>query len=161
MLRSIRSDDRNLRSVSPRSTLLLARACQARALFSGRNFISVEDVKALAPDVLGHRVMTSDSGVGRELVRFGAKLAAERLPVLISGVAKEPVLGKAARIELRHANAHALAFCRRPIPIRRGASADGEAPHRGSRVQGKRQRPPGDARLRACSINEVLETVAQ
>jgi MoxR-like ATPase len=68
VLRSIRTDDRNLRSVSPRSTLLLARACQARALFSGRNFISVEDVKALAPDVLGHRVMTSDSGVGRELV---------------------------------------------------------------------------------------------
>jgi MoxR-like ATPase len=68
VLRSIRTDDRNLRSVSPRSTLLLARACQARALFSGRSFISVEDVKALAPDVLGHRVMTSDSGVGRELV---------------------------------------------------------------------------------------------
>jgi MoxR-like ATPase len=68
VLRSIRSDDRNLRSVSPRSTLLLARACQARAMFSGRGFVSVEDVKALAPDVLGHRVMTSDSGVGRELV---------------------------------------------------------------------------------------------
>jgi MoxR-like ATPase len=68
VLRAIRSDDRNLRSVSPRSTLLLARACQARAMFSGRGFISVEDVKTLAPDVLGHRVMTSDSGVGRELV---------------------------------------------------------------------------------------------
>jgi len=68
VLRAIRSDDRNLRSVSPRSTILLARACQARAMFSGRSFVSVEDVKALAPDVLGHRVMTSDSGVGRELV---------------------------------------------------------------------------------------------
>ncbi len=76
VLRSIRNDDRNLRSVSPRSTLLLARACQARALFSGRNFISVEDVKALAPDVLGHRVMTSDSGVGRELVSH----CVERVP---------------------------------------------------------------------------------
>jgi len=76
VLRSIRTDDRNLRSVSPRSTLLLARACQARALFSGRNFISVEDVKALAPDVLGHRVMTSDSGVGRELVAH----CVERVP---------------------------------------------------------------------------------
>jgi MoxR-like ATPase len=76
VLRAIRSDDRNLRSVSPRSTLLLARACQARALFSGRNFISVEDVKALAPDVLGHRVMTSDSGVGRELVAH----CVERVP---------------------------------------------------------------------------------
>jgi MoxR-like ATPase len=68
VLRAVRSDDRNLRSVSPRSTLLLARACQARALFAGREFINVEDVKVLAPDVLGHRVMTSDSGVGRELV---------------------------------------------------------------------------------------------
>lgn len=68
VLKSIRTDDRNLRSVSPRSTLLLARACQARAMFSGRGFVSVEDVKTLAPDVLGHRVMTSDSGVGRELV---------------------------------------------------------------------------------------------
>jgi MoxR-like ATPase len=76
VLRSIRTDDRNLRSVSPRSTLLLARACQARALFSGRNFISVEDVKMLAPDVLGHRVMTSDSGVGRELVSH----CVERVP---------------------------------------------------------------------------------
>ena len=76
VMRSIRTDDRNLRSVSPRSTLLLARACQARALFSGRNFISVEDVKALAPDVLGHRVMTSDSGVGRELVSH----CVERVP---------------------------------------------------------------------------------
>ncbi len=68
VLKAIRTDDRNLRSVSPRSTLLLARASQARAMFSGRGFVSVEDVKALAPDVLGHRVMTSDSGVGRELV---------------------------------------------------------------------------------------------
>ena len=76
VLRAIRTDDRNLRSVSPRSTLLLARACQARALFSGRNFVSVEDVKALAPDVLGHRVMTSDSGVGRELVSH----CVERVP---------------------------------------------------------------------------------
>lgn len=76
VLRGIRTDDRNLRSVSPRSTLLLARACQARALFSGRPFVSVEDVKALAPDVLGHRVMTSDSGVGRELVAH----CVERVP---------------------------------------------------------------------------------
>lgn len=76
VLRTIRSDDRNLRSVSPRSTIQLARACQARALFSGRPFVSVEDVKVLAPDVLGHRVMTSDSGVGRELVAH----CVERVP---------------------------------------------------------------------------------
>ncbi len=68
LLTVIRYDPRNLRSVSPRSTLLLARASQARALFAGRTYVTVEDVKALAPDVLGHRVMTSDSGAGRDLV---------------------------------------------------------------------------------------------
>lgn len=68
ILRAVRTDDKNLRSVSPRSTLLLARACQARALFAGREFVSVEDVKMLAPDVLGHRVLTADSGVGRDFV---------------------------------------------------------------------------------------------
>jgi MoxR-like ATPase len=68
IMRAVRNDERNLRSVSPRSTLLLARAAQARAMFSGREFVNVDDVKTLAPDVLGHRVLTSDSGVGRELV---------------------------------------------------------------------------------------------
>jgi MoxR-like ATPase len=76
VIRSTRGDSRNLRSVSPRSTLLLARACQARALFSGRSFVSVEDVKVLAPDVLAHRVLSADSGTGRELV----SAAVERIP---------------------------------------------------------------------------------
>jgi MoxR-like ATPase len=68
VVRAVRSDERNLRSVSPRSTILLARACQARALFAGRDFVGVDDVKALAPDVLGHRVLTTDSAVGRDMV---------------------------------------------------------------------------------------------
>ncbi len=68
LMRALRSDHRNLRSVSPRATLLLARACQARALFEGRTFVTVEDVKVLAPDVLGHRVLTADSQVGRDFV---------------------------------------------------------------------------------------------
>ncbi len=70
VVRAVRNDGRNLRSVSPRSTLLLARACQARALFAGRDFVSVDDVKAMAPDVLGHRVMLADSGVGREFIAW-------------------------------------------------------------------------------------------
>ena len=68
VVRAARSDSRNLRSISPRSTILLARAAQARALFAGRDFVSVADVKAVAPDVLGHRVMLADSGVGREFI---------------------------------------------------------------------------------------------
>ncbi len=68
VVRAVRADARNLRSVSPRSTLLLARAAQARAMFVGHDYVGVDDVKAVAPDVLGHRVMLSDSGVGREFV---------------------------------------------------------------------------------------------
>ncbi len=69
LMGAIRQDSRNLRSLSPRSSLMLARACQARALFAGRHFVHVDDVKVLAPDVLGHRIMTGDSSVGRELVQ--------------------------------------------------------------------------------------------
>lgn len=68
LLTAVRFDERNLRSVSPRATLLLARASQARAMFAGRNYVTVDDVKAIAPDVLGHRIMTSDSGASRDLV---------------------------------------------------------------------------------------------
>jgi MoxR-like ATPase len=67
-VKAVRTDYRNVRSVSPRATLQLARACQARAMFSGRGYVTVDDVKVLAPDVLGHRVLTTDSDVGRDFV---------------------------------------------------------------------------------------------
>jgi MoxR-like ATPase len=68
LMNAIRQDARNLRSLSPRSAIMLARAAQARALFAARTFVHVDDVKLLAPDVLGHRILTGDSLVGRELV---------------------------------------------------------------------------------------------
>ncbi len=43
--------------VSPRGTLLLFRAAQARAALSGREFVIPDDVKAVAPAVLAHRVI--------------------------------------------------------------------------------------------------------
>ncbi|MFO0670945.1 MAG: MoxR family ATPase [Polyangiaceae bacterium] len=42
--------------VSPRGSLALFRACQARALLHGRDHVSPSDVQALAAAVLGHRV---------------------------------------------------------------------------------------------------------
>jgi MoxR-like ATPase len=69
LMNAIRQDARNLRSLSPRSALMLARASQARALFAARNFVHVDDVKTLAPEVLGHRILTGDALVGRELVQ--------------------------------------------------------------------------------------------
>ena len=43
--------------VSPRGTLLLQRATQARALLEGRDFVVPDDVKAVAIPVLSHRVI--------------------------------------------------------------------------------------------------------
>ena len=43
--------------VSPRGMLALMRACQAYALIQGRDFVTPDDVKALAIPVLAHRVI--------------------------------------------------------------------------------------------------------
>lgn len=43
--------------VSPRGSLALMRAAQSRAALSGRDFVTPEDIKALAPYVLAHRIL--------------------------------------------------------------------------------------------------------
>jgi MoxR-like ATPase len=65
---ALRADTRNLRAVSPRSVILLARCSQARAMLAGRDYVSVEDVKALAADVLSHRLLSADGTTGSALV---------------------------------------------------------------------------------------------
>ena len=42
---------------SPRSTMALYRATQAWAYLDGRDFTLPDDVKALVPSVLGHRII--------------------------------------------------------------------------------------------------------
>jgi MoxR-like ATPase len=44
---------------SPRATLSLLRASKAHAFLAGRGYVTPEDVKQIAPDVLRHRVMIS------------------------------------------------------------------------------------------------------
>jgi MoxR-like ATPase len=44
---------------SPRATLFLVRGAQALALLEGRAYVLPEDVKAIAPDVLRHRIHVS------------------------------------------------------------------------------------------------------
>jgi len=44
---------------SPRGSLALYRTCQARALLDGRDFVTPDDVKALAYATLGHRIIIS------------------------------------------------------------------------------------------------------
>ena len=44
---------------SPRGTINLALASKALAFLNGRNFVTPNDVKQLAPDILRHRVLLS------------------------------------------------------------------------------------------------------
>ncbi len=56
IVRATRVDDRVLLGGSPRATLALHRSAQARALIEARSFVVPDDVKALAADVLAHRL---------------------------------------------------------------------------------------------------------
>ena len=49
----------NGHTVSPRATLAWMRAAQARAILAGREFVTVDDLLDMAPDVLRHRLWIS------------------------------------------------------------------------------------------------------
>lgn len=52
---------------SPRATIYLYRCARVRALFEGRTFVLPEDVKAVAFDVLRHRIVLSYEAQAEEL----------------------------------------------------------------------------------------------
>lgn len=61
---STRNSNKLLSGVSPRASLNLMRMSQAFAAISGRDYVTPDDVRFLAPYVFAHRVITG-SGVGR------------------------------------------------------------------------------------------------
>jgi MoxR-like ATPase len=52
---------------SPRATLSLAQASRAHAFLRNRAFVTPDDVKAIAPDVLRHRVLTTYEAEAEEV----------------------------------------------------------------------------------------------
>jgi MoxR-like ATPase len=52
---------------SPRATINLALAAKARAFTQGRAFVTPQDVKDLAPDVLRHRILPSYEAEAEEI----------------------------------------------------------------------------------------------
>lgn len=64
---------------SPRATLALYRAAQARAALHGRDFVLPDDVKALAVAVLAHRVLLSAQAQlrGRDTAQVIAEIVAQ------------------------------------------------------------------------------------
>ncbi|WP_223595148.1 AAA family ATPase [Neobacillus bataviensis] len=62
IIRKTRENNSIELGVSPRGTLALMRASQGKALLNGRTFVTPEDVKQVAPFVLGHRIYLSIEG---------------------------------------------------------------------------------------------------
>jgi MoxR-like ATPase len=82
LLRQTRSDNRLYLGASPRAGIALLRVAKARAIVSGRDYVEPDDVKAVAPTVLAHRLILApearSSGLdAEELVRS----ILERTPV--------------------------------------------------------------------------------
>jgi MoxR-like ATPase len=68
---------------SPRASLCLLRCARARALLDGRDYFTHEDVQAVAPGVLGHRLIVRPEAQveGKEALDIVRELLA-RVPVL-------------------------------------------------------------------------------
>ncbi|MEI7984741.1 MAG: AAA family ATPase [Armatimonadota bacterium] len=58
IVRATRASNQLVLGASPRATLHLMRAGQAKAAISGANSVRPDDIKEVAPYILGHRVMT-------------------------------------------------------------------------------------------------------
>ena len=62
-----RNEERFVLGASPRAVLALVRASQARAFMEGRDFVKPDDVKSVAPFVLGHRLtLTPETKIAKE-----------------------------------------------------------------------------------------------
>jgi MoxR-like ATPase len=84
LLRHTRADSRLVLGASPRAGIALLRVAKARALSEGREYLLPDDVKAVAPHVLAHRLLVGPEARaaalgGEELVRE----AVEKTPVPI------------------------------------------------------------------------------
>ncbi|HVE92403.1 MAG TPA: MoxR family ATPase [Actinomycetota bacterium] len=64
LVRSTREQDNVALGASPRCSVVMTRACQAHALLRGRDYVLPDDVKAIAPPALGHRLMLSTESAG-------------------------------------------------------------------------------------------------
>lgn len=72
-----RNDIQNVSlGVSPRGSLAILYACQARAAMQGRNFVKPDDVKALARVIFPHRIIVRPEQQRRGITAAGCVVAA-------------------------------------------------------------------------------------
>jgi MoxR-like ATPase len=72
---------------SSRAGLSLVRCAQAHALLSGRDYVVPDDVKILAPSVLGHRLVLSDGVLGDRGADTGVGVGGEVVADILTAVA--------------------------------------------------------------------------
>ena len=69
-----------LQGLSPRAGIALVRAAKAQALLSGRDYVAPDDVQAVLPQTIAHRLIpVGDAGRGAE-EQVRAMLQAVPLP---------------------------------------------------------------------------------
>ena len=80
LIAATRSGQWFVQGLSPRAGIAVLRAAQAQALLSGRNYVAPDDVQAILPQTIAHRLIPVDSAArgGEEQVR--AMVAAVPLP---------------------------------------------------------------------------------
>ncbi len=68
--------------MSPRAALALQRAARARAVLEGRDFVAPDDVKSMAPSVIGHRLeLRAAADRGRDPVKTVLDEVLRQVPV--------------------------------------------------------------------------------
>jgi MoxR-like ATPase len=68
LVRATRSDERLTLGVSPRGTVAFQRAAQSLAFLEGREYVTPDDIKVLAPTVLSHRLIPASGHRSRQVV---------------------------------------------------------------------------------------------
>jgi MoxR-like ATPase len=81
LVRVTREDESISLGASPRGTIFLVRTAQAKAFVSGREFITPDDVKAVAASVLSHRVIPASRSQGLSESRAAISAILARVPV--------------------------------------------------------------------------------
>jgi MoxR-like ATPase len=80
LIAATRSGQWFLQGLSPRAGIAIVRAAKAQALLSGRDYVAPDDVQAILPQTIAHRLIAvGDSGRGT-LEQVRAMLAAVALP---------------------------------------------------------------------------------
>ena len=69
-----------VQGLSPRAGIAVLRAAQAQALLSGRNYVAPDDVQAILPQTIAHRLIPVDSAARGPREQVLAMLAAVPLP---------------------------------------------------------------------------------